>query len=1084
MKTRIVAQCLLLWSSGFSLLAQSTGAITGTVTDNTEAVVAGATVTVRDTGTGIERTVQTNSVGQYVAEALAIGTYEVSVSAPGFKKSTRGGIELNVAARLGINFSLAVGEVSETVDVTAEAPVVQTEKGDVSHVVSTRQITDLSVNGRTFLMLQQLVPGSSRQTGDEGGVGFNGSKGFAINGQRTSYSGLSLDGVENTDMGSQNGPFVTPGIETIGEFKMQTSNYSAEYGTAGGVNVLVVTRSGTRDFHGAAYEYMRNDNFDARNFFAATKPKLRQHNFGYRIGGPVVIPGLYNKNRDKTFFFWAQEWKRRRTEQIFRAATPTAEMRAGNFAAEAARIGRPIVDPDTKQPYPNNQIPASLLNRNAQLLLGSVFPAPNVSTGFLNYLSNGRDAENFRQETLNITHELTNNTKLMMRYVQDTWVNEKPGVLWSSQAFPTISSTVDVPARNFVAKMTNIIDPSLLNEFSYSYGSNYGPEEKRALTLGGAFEEPQGLNIPRLFPRIPGRPPKVPNMFFAGGWGAIDTSYYPWWAHHNISTITNIMSKTKGSHSFRFGGTWQFSKTPVESQVNPADQGRFDFDGSFSNHPFGDMMLGRAAQYQELDNLLAPSYDYPQLELFAQDTWKVNSRLTLNLGVRYFYIPHVHEADDLINNFVPSRYDPAKAVTVLPNGTIAPGSGDLLNGIAGVQDGLPRGLVNNYPWQFAPRLGFAWDPFGQGRTSIRGGYGIGYYRIAGNDTYRMVRNPPRSKLVTVFNPLLDNPGAGQAAADRPLSVNSLDFVYNIPAIQTYSLGVQHELMANMALDVSYVGTRGTHLDRARDINQPLPVGGFQFDPRLNARTIPTELIRPYQGFSAISQAEATASSTYHSLQVALKRRLSNGLLFEAAYTWSRTIGDASGFGEAPQDGYNAHVDRGLLTFDRPHMLILNYIYELPFLRGNRSLAGSLLGGWQVSGITQFQSGTPRNVGLTGATIGLANRPNVVAGMSDAGPKTVSQWFNTSAFTAPAAGFFGNTGRNTIRGPGMQVWDISLFKNFNIVENLRVQFRAESFNAFNHPNFDAVSTTFGTGNFGQVTSARAARVMQFGLKMEF
>jgi hypothetical protein len=1066
------------------LYAQSTGAITGTVTDASDAVVAGASVAVRDTGTGVERVTPTNPSGQYVAEALPIGVYEVTVTAPGFKKATRGGIRLNVADRLAINFRLAVGEVTETVEVTAEAPVVQTEKGDVSHVVSTRQITDLAVNGRTFLMLQQLVPGSSRMTGDEGGVGFNGLKGFAINGQRTSYSGLSLDGVENTDMGSQNGPLVTPGMETIGEFKMQTSNYSAEYGTAGGVNVLVVTRTGTRDFHGAAYEYMRNDNFDARNFFAATRPKLRQHNFGYRIGGPVIIPGLYNKNRDKTFFFWAQEWKRRRTEQIFRAATPTPEMRAGNFAAEAARLGRPILDPETRQPFPDNRIPASRLNRNAQLLLEHAFPMPNVATGFLNFLQNGRDAENFRQETLNVTHELSNSTKLMVRYIQDTWVNEKPGVLWSNQSFPTIASTVDVPARNFIAKMTNIIDPTLLNEFSFSYGSNYGPKEKRALTLQGAFEEPEGLNIPRLFPRRSDRPNKIPNMVFTGGWGTIDTSYYPWWAHHNITTLTDILSKTVGSHSLRFGGTWQFSKTPVESQVNPADQGQFNFDGSFTNHPVADFLLGRGAQYQELDNLLAPSYDYPQLELFAQDTWKVSSRLTLNLGVRYFYIPHVHEADDLINNFVVARYDPAKAVTVLPNGTIAPGSGDVLNGIAGVQDGLPRGLVENHPWTFAPRLGFAWDPTGQGRWSVRGGYGIGYYRVAGNDTYRMVRNPPRSKLVSVFNPLLDNPGAGQAAADRPLSVNSLDPVYKIPMIQTYSIGVQRELLSNTAVDISYVGTRGTQLDRARDINQPMPAGGFNFDPRLNARSIPVELIRPFPGYSVISQVETTASSTYHSLQVALKRRMSRGLLVEAAYTWSRTITDANGLTEAPQDSYRAYLERGLASFDRPHMLIVNYIYELPFLRGNTGLAGKLLGGWQLSGITQFQSGTSRNLGLTGANIGLATRPDVVPGASDEGPKTVQQWFNTAAFQAPAPGFFGNAGRNTIRGPGIHVWDLSIFKDFMIAESLRTQLRVESFNAFNHPNFDAVSTTFGSGNFGQVTSARAARVMQFGLKVEF
>jgi len=1064
-------------------LAQTTGVITGTVTDSTGGVIAGARVTVRNVNTGEERVIQTNPAGVYIAYSLPIGQYEVTASAPGFKTTTRGGIQLSVADRLAINLTLEVGAVTETVDVRAEAPVVETEKGDVSYTVGTRQMTDLAVNGRTFTLLQQLIPGASRVVGDEGGVGFNSNKGFAINGQRTDYTGLLVDGVENTDMGSQSVMFTSPGMETIAEFKVQTSNYSAEYGTAGGANILVVTRTGTRDFHGAAYEFLRNDKLDARNFFAVSKPVLRYNNFGYRIGGPVTVPGLYNQNRDKTFFFWAQEWRRRRTQRIFRAATPTLAMRAGDFAAEAARLNRTILDPDTKQPFPNNRIPDARLNKNALLLLEHVFPKPNA-VGFLNFQENAPDAENWRQETLNLTHQLTNSTQLMMRYIQDTWVQEPPGVLWAGHSFPNIGTTLDVPGRSFLAKMTNVISPTLLNEFSFAYGSNYGPKEKRAVRLRGPYEEPPGLNIPRLFPRTPGRPKKVPNLSFTEGWGAIDTSYYPWWAHHNISTWTDIVSKTVGSHSLKFGGTFQFSKTPVESQVNPADQGGFSFNGSFSNHPVADFLLGRAASYRELDKFLTPSYDYPQLEMFFQDTWKVTGRLTLNLGVRYFYIPHVHEANDLIHVFRAERYNPAKAVTVLPNGTIQEGSGDPLNGIVGVKDGLPRGLVQNHPWTFGPRFGFAYSPTASGKWSIRGGYGVGYYRVEGNDTYRMVGNPPGARLVSVFNPLLDNPAAGQAGALRPIAVNSLDPVYEVPMIQTYSLDIQRELLPGTALTVGYVGTRGTHLDRARNINQPFPVGGFDFDPRLNTREIPVELIRPFKGFTNISQIETTGSSTYHSLQATLKRRMSRGLLFEGVYTWSRTITDASDFGENAQNHYNLRAERGPASFDRTHMLILNYIYELPFLRDQARLAGKLFGGWQVSGITQFQSGTPRNLGLTGATIGLAARPNVKPGSSAAGPKTIAQWFNTAAFEMPPFGFFGNAGRNIIRGPGIHNWDFAVFKNFQVRERGNIQFRAEWFNFFNHPNFDGVSTTFGSGNFGQVTSARTARVTQFALKLEF
>jgi hypothetical protein len=1065
-------------------VAQTTGVLTGTVTDTSDAVIAAATVTVRNVRTGEERVAITNDSGQYVVNALPVGEYEVEVSADGFKKIKRGGIQLNVADRTAINLRLEVGGITETVSVEAVAPVVDTEKGDLSYLVNTKQMTDLAVNGRTFTLLQQLAPGASRQVGDEGGVGFSSNKGFAINGQRADYSGLLLDGVENTDMGNQSGLFVSPGMETIAEFKMQTSNYSAEYGTAGGANILVVTRSGTRDFHGAAYEFLRNDVLDARNFFARSKPTLRYNNFGYRLGGPVMIPGWYNQNRDKTFFFFAQEWRRRRTQQIIRAATPTAAMRAGDFSAEAARIGRPIVDPDTKAPLANNQIPAASLNRNAQLLLGQVFPLPN-GTEFLNYEQNAGIKENWRQETINVTHEFTTNTQLMVRYIQENWTQGLPTLLFSTaQAFPTIGTDVFLPSKSFVTKLTNIVNPTLLNEFSFAYGSNYGPEEKRAVTLRGAYLEPQGFNITRLFPRVEGLPNKIPNLTFTGGWGGINTSYYPWWAHHNITTFTDMLSKTSGRHSFKFGGTYQFSKTPVESQVGNAYQGGFTFDGSITNHPIADFMFGRGASYQELDKLLAPSYDYPQLELFAQDTWKVSSRLTLNLGLRYFWVPHLHEANDLISNFVPASYDPAKAVRVLPDGTIERGGGDLLNGIVSVSDGLSRSLVENYPWKFAPRFGFAWDPTGSGKTSVRAGYGVGFFRVEGNDTYRMVGNPPRSKLVTVFNPPFDNPGAGSAAADRPLAVNSLDQLFDVPMIQTYSLGVERELIPGTALSVSYVGSRGTHLERARDINQPFPISGFDFDPRLNTRAIPTEQIRPYQGFAGISQTETTGSSTYHALQATFQRRMSKGLLFESSYTWSRTIADASGFGESPQNAYNLSAERGAAAFDRTHMLILNYIYEIPFMRNASGLTRAVLGGWQISGVTQFQGGVPLNVSMTGTSLGLANRPNRKAGVEVEGPKTVQQWFDTTAFEAPAFGFFGNAGRNILRGPGIHSWDLSLFKNFALGERANFQFRAEAFNAFNHTNFDTVSTTFGSGNFGQVVSARTARVVQFGLKAEF
>jgi hypothetical protein len=1066
----------------FPVFAQTTGVITGTITDSSNAVITDARVVVRNMGTGEERVVQSNSNGFYVANSLPVGTFEIEATAPGFKKTSRSNVQLGVADRLAINLAMSVGEVTESIAVTGEAPVVETEKGDVGYAVQTKQMTDLSVNGRTFTQLMQLVPGASRTMGDEGGVGFNSSRGFAVNGQRPKYSGVSLDGVENTDMGSQNGMFTSPGLETIAELKVQSANYSAEYGTAGGTNIIVATRSGTKDFHGAAYEFLRNNNMDARNFFATTIPVLRYNNFGYRIGGPVYIPGLYNKNKDKTFFFWGEEWRRKRTQSIIRAATPTDAMRSGDFSAEAARIGQPILDPDTKTAFPGNIIPAARLNQNAQLLLKSLFPSPNVpGSAFLNYQVNGPTPENWREETINVTHQLTNSTQVMVRYIKDSWVSQYPTTLWGSQAFPTISSIANIPGLSFVAKATSVMSPTLLNEVSVAYGSNYPAKGTDGVQLTGNYVEPQGLNIPRLFPRIQGRPNKVPNLSFSGGWGNIDSSYYPWWAHHNILTFSDNLSKTIGAHSLKFGGTYQFSKTPVGSQVNPADQGGFSFNGSFTNDPMADFVLGRAASYSELNKILTPSYDYPQIEIYAQDTWKVNQRLTLNLGVRWFSIPHAHEASDLISNFRMDKYDPKQAVTVLTDGTIAANSGQLYNGVLTVKDGLPRDLVANHYLNFGPRFGFAWDPTGKAKWSVRGGYGIGYYRVEGNDIYSMVGNPPGAQIVQVFNPSLDNPSGGQAGAQRPIGLNALDPIYKVPYVQTFSLEIQREITPGNVVSVGYVGTRGVHLDRARNVNQPFPIAGFDFDPRLNTRAIPTEVIRPFLGYTGITMRENTASSTYHSLQASFKRRMSKGLLFEAAYTYSRAIADASDFGEQPQNPYNARADRGPATFDRPQMFIFNYIYEFPIFADHSRLTGKILGGWQISGVTMYQAGTPLNLGLTGGTIGLATRPDVTGSLTY--PKTASLWFN-NVFQAPAYGHYGNAGRNLIRGPGMAEWDAALFKTFHMSEKVGFTLRGEAFNLFNHTNFNGVSTTFGSGNFGQVTSARQARLMEVSAKVEF
>jgi hypothetical protein len=1085
--SKIFSLAILLLLSCSVCYAQDTGAIVGTVKEATGAVIPKAAVKITNLGTGITREVTSDDNGRYVAESLPIGVYDITAEITGFKRFAHKAIKLNVADRLSIEIVMEVGQVSEVVTITAEAPVVQTETGALNYFISGSQVTELAVNGRNFVQLAQLVPGaSSTSRADTIGVGVTGNKGVAFNGLGQGYSGWLVDGAQNTDVGNQNSLSTYPAMEAIGEFRILSSNYSAEFGTTGGANVLAVTRSGSKDFHGSAYEFFRNDVLDARNFFAPTRAPLRYNNFGYTVGGPFYIPGTYNTNKDKDFFFWSQEWRRIRSGVTVQAQTPTEAMRRGDFS-ELLNPSNPftrstvqIRDPITNQPFQGNIIPAGRINANATSLLEEVIPLPNRGGQALNYAASPSVPTNFRQELVRGDHHFNERVNLMVRYIQDTFDDTPVTTLWTGSAFPTVNATIASPGKNLITKLTYAISPKTLNEFNFNVAAN-----KIDIVLNGPATRPAGLSIAEIFPE--NRANRIPNIAFSQGWGGINTGSWPWNNKNQVYTFSDTVGHIVGSHSLKMGGHYQW-QIKDQDAFGPTN-GNFNFSGSFTGNAIADFLLGLPNSYSELDIQRTGRYRYHQFEAFFQDDWKVSQRLTVNWGVRWFGIPHIFEKDDAVTTFVPDRWSASQAPTVNPDGTIVPGSGDILgNGIVQAGEGIPRGLVKNYWNTFAPRFGFAWDPWGDSKTVIRGGYGVGYYRVEGNDIYDFVNNPPFAQTVNITNPPLDNPGGGTAAPPRPVSLVALDFQYKVPTAQTYSLGIQRELFKNTGLEIAYVGSRGTHLDHARNINQPLRVGGFDFDPRLNTNAISIEALRPFTGWSTIRLAENTGSSTYHSLQVNLDKRFSAGLKFQVAYTFSRGIGDVFDSGgrsvnALPQDSYNLRAERGLLGFDRPHNLVINYIYELPFFKGRQGALGLVLGGWEVSGITTVSSGPAASPGISTGRNGLATRPDLV-GNSIEGSKTVEQWFNTSAFAEPAPGFFGNAGRNIIREPGTHKWDMSFFKNNRITESVNLQFRAEFFNIFNHANFNGINTTFGSGAFGRVTSARDPRIIQFGVKMGF
>lgn len=1085
--TRSAALVVVLFATISGAAQSTTGGLTGRVSDPSGSDLPNVTITITNEGTAERRNLQTNGSGIFAVYDLLVGKYDVRATGTGFKSETKTGIQVNVGDKLALNFQLQLGSVTEMITVTDATPLINTETADLSTTVDSKQLTDLPVNGRAFTQIQQLVPGASRTMGDKGGTGFNSSRGFAINGQQEIATGFQVDGVENTDMGNGTGLLTSPGIEAIGEVKVNTANYSAEYGNAAGASLLVVTRTGTERFHGAAYEFFKNDYLNANNYFSTTKQKLRYNDFGYRIGGPVPIPGL----RHKTFFFFAQEFRRNAGTDIFRAATPTAAMRAGDFSAEDARTGTPIIDPTTGLPFPNDTIPADRIDPNAALLLQNNFPLPNAS-GFLNYNANGADHDNWRQELLNVTHELTPKIRLQVRYIQDSETHNLPGVLWSSQAFTNIQTTTYLPGHSFLAKVAQTIHGTMLNEITYDYASNYGSQKQGSVTLQGNYLAPTGLTIKPLFAQT--GPQKVPNLRFAGGYGSIDTSYYPWYAHHNIQEIVDNFFMAVGAHSLRFGGVYQHSVTPVGAQVNPGVQGGFYFSGSATKNSIADFLIGRFDTYSQLQTALTPSYNFNQFESFAQDTWKVTPKLTLNLGLRYFFIPHMYEASNLLYNFVPSAYNAAQAVTVNPNGTIVPNSGNRYNGLISPAQGLPSNLVDTKPSQLSPRIGIAYDPTGKGRWAIRAGYGTGYYRQPGNDTYGLVGNPPNGNIgVVQFGPL-SNPGAGTAGALSPFGVGALSQRYPVPMVQSWSLNVQHQIGAGTEMDLGYVGTFGTHSDTVFNINQPLPTGSFQFDPRLNGGGVTQATIVPYKGFTNINMHNPEGATSYAGLQAHLRQSVYHGLYAEASYTYSKTLSNASSFGSMPQNSYDLHSEWSYAGYDRRHMFTANYVYALPFFQKSNGLVHYALGDWQLTGIVNLQGGTPLNIGLgTGTAAGLATRPNLRAGAYERTIGNKAQWFDPNVYVAPAPGFFGTVKPNSVRGPGFAQWDTAVFKSFPIREGMSLLFRADAFNVLNHPSWSSVNTSFagstadGTAvanGIGQINSAHDPRILQLNAKFEF
>jgi hypothetical protein len=1112
---------LLLCGSAF---AQETGTILGTVTDPTGAAVPNARIAVTNTASGTTRNVTSNQDGNYNVPDLNIGSYSVKAEAPGFKSYEQTGITLNVNAVVRVNVGLQIGQAQESVTVEATAVAVQSDTSEQSSVITGTQIQNIDTNGRNPVQLATLVPGAASSLPDfNAPTALSSNNNISFNGERPQHNLWMVDGGETYDRGSGGGMIVNPSPDAIGEFRVLTSNYSAEFGSASGGTISMAIKSGTNRFTGTLWEFNRNDALDAKDYFAnlsgTAKPKLRYNAFGFNLGGPLFIPKLYNRNRNKTHFFYNMEWRRLiQGSQIYATAIPTSAF-SGNFAGLGTITVPQTSDPAAiakfaayglrpGQQFTGNVIPAGLLDPNALAFLNSgAIPKPNTPDG-AHYSQAAPVPTNLREEIVRIDHSFTDKIQLMGHLIYDSSENNYATTLWNTSTYPTIGTLLNAPSYSTVVRLTYSITPTVVNELTYNFNGN-----KLGIVPTGNYAKPSGYNVPEYYPannlnRLPVININAPYNI------AYNTGSWPWNNVYSAHQVNDNLTLVRGNHNLVFGGMLLrgYKRQDIFGNTN----GSYTFDGSYTGNGFADFLLGYAKSYSELAIQDAEDTSFTNIGAYAVDNWRVSNRLTLNLGLRWEGMPHAYDVNNRLANFQAELYNPANRALFNPDNSLntsGPGFGTVsgiplsstpfyLNGItlAG-RNGTPNGLVKNYWNNWGPRVGFAYDVTGNQKTIIRAGFGMFYERVQGNDIYNMGGNPPFSYTPSANNVYFSNPLVSNqtgATATRPIFPSSLTTLaysdYKLPTSMQYSFAIQRQLSSAAVMQVSYVGTHGYHQPDARNIN-PVPLNdpnrlaicggncgytGASYDPNRD---------RIYGGFGAITMTEAATGTNYNSLQVSLNWRNRSGLSLQGAYTYSHALDYVSADLNTMSNPFNRAYDYGSGDFDRRHIAVISYVYDLPFFKGSTNgFLHSVVGGWTISGITMFESGTPLTATLSYDNLGLGgtttSRPDFVGSLTY--PKTRLAWFNASAFGKPAPLAFGNEGRNVITGPGRNNWNVALFKVFAVPgrEGMRLEIRGETYNTFNHTQFNAVNTTYGNSNFGQVTSVWDPRVIQLSGKFYF
>ena len=1148
---RIPGMLALGIATAIALQSQTiTGSVAGSVTDSSGGSVPNATVTLASETTREARTTKTNDSGDFLFNAVIPGQYSVRIEQQGFKTVERSGLVLTATQRLAIGaIQLPVGAVNERVNVQATAVNVQTESSGNSAELSGKQLNLLVTRGRDVISLLRVLPGVSNGVDENALGGTYGTNTPNISGQRIGMNTMSADGQSGNDADGVGGFNGMTSLDAIAEVKVLLNTYQAEYGRNAGASINLVTKSGTRDFHGSAYWFARNEFLNANDFFnnrnGQPRPLYRYNTLGGTIGGPVYIPRKFNTNKDKLFFFYSREdWRIREPRSVRRVTMPTALERQGDFSQTLDVSGRliPITDPLTNQPFPNNIIPANRINKNGQAIL-NLFPAPNflnrsLSGGNYNYQFQEITEHPKKLNTVKVDYNPSANDRVWARYT--SWWADRRGY----EGLAAFNSNWDELLHHYLFKTdqiqtsyTKIIKPNMINEAQFGYRKlgEIG-DATSATTFDKVTRSKVGLGtLGQLYPAgntldiIPqasfGGVPSAANISYDGRL-PIDAQDWRW-------NYSDSLSWIRGSHSFKFGlsGEYQMNSEGPRSNFG----GSFGFDRNVNNpldtnYAYSNALLGNFSTYTESSSRSTGFARQALFEWFAQDSWKVNRRLTLDYGVRFTWFTPWKVTDGKAAALALERYDRTKAPVLIQGvlnngvrvgqnpltgqflpavaiGAFAPGSGDPANGMVVEGSGaLPDGFANR-GWEAAPRFGFAYDVFGNAKTALRGGFGVSKQAVpsAGSYLWTTRTNPPVQYNPQIFYGNLDTLLSSSGTL-FPSSVSALERNPKAATVMNYSLGVQQDLGHNTILDVSYVGNRSQHLQQSRDLNT-IPYGarfaaGNQ-DPSAPGRPLPDNFLRPYPGYGSLTYIENSGYGNYNALQSSLNRRFSRTLQFGVAYTWSKAMDLTSGdSGQLPlYRDYRTWL-YGKSSYDQTHVFVVNYLWDLPRASSlwNNRATRLALDYWQFSGIVTMASGTPQGISYStvdGADItggGDGARVNVTGNANlPKSEQTFDRFFNTSVFTRPAKGDAGNAPKDVFRGPGINNWDMSFFKRFPMKNESRYfQFRWELYNAFNHTQFSGVDNGArfdAQGNqvnaqFGRFTSARSPRVMQGAINFTF